>query len=127
MDAIQVGASPSSLASLSRQPSDIQFGLQDISSSDAGRVQDANSTMYKMRVGQKRKLSLTWQNVTLGQASEILQAFNPEYVWVRYIDLLDGGWALRQFYVGDRSAMFFQISLPDGTTLKQVSFDIIEV
>ena len=127
MYAIQVGTSTSNLVSLSREPSEIQYGLNDISSSDAGRTQDANQTMYKMRVGQKRKLTLSWQNVSLAEASEILQAFNPEYIYVRYLDVLEGKWNTRKFYVGDRSASFFQIRLVNGTTMKSVSFDIIEV
>lgn len=127
MYAIKVGRTASSLAELSRQPTEMTYGLNDISSSDAGRVKDANSTMYKMRLGQKRKISLTWQNVTLAEASEILQAFNPEYVYVRYLDVLEGQWNTRKFYVGDRSAPFFQIKLANGTVMKSVSFDIIEV
>lgn len=126
MDAIYVGESASSLASIPRQPTDILYGLMDISSSDAGRVQDSDTTMYKMRVGQKRKLTLSWNNVSLQEASAILQAFNSEYVFVRYIDILDGGWNVREFYVGDRSGIFHQITLPNGTVVKIVSFDIIE-
>ena len=127
MYAIQVGTTASNLVSLSREPSEIQYGLNDISSSDAGRTEDANVTMYKMRVGQKRKMTLSWQNLSLAEASEILQAFNPEYIYVRYLDVLEGQWNTRKFYVGDRSAAFFQVRLVNGTTMKSVSFDIIEV
>ena len=127
MDAIKVGTSASSLASIPRQPTGISYGLMDISSSDAGRVQDANATMYKMRTAQKRKLSLSWQGLSLEDAAAIFQAFNPEYIWVRYIDLLEGAWNTRQFYTGDKSAPFKQITLPNGTVVKTLSFDIIEV
>lgn len=126
-DAIYVGVSVNNLKSIPRQPTNISYSLMDISSSDAGRVQDSNNTMYKMRVGQKRKISLSWNNLSISDASAILKAFNPEYVYVRYIDVLNGNWNIRQFYVGDRSGVFKQITLPNGTVIKSVSFDIIEV
>lgn len=123
---IKVGPSVGSLADVPT-PTDIGWGLQDVSSSDAGRVQDANSTMYKMRVGQKRKLQLSWANPTLEEASAILQAFNPEYVFVQYVDIMTGGYELREFYVGDRSAPFREIRDPvSGTVVSKLSFDIIE-
>lgn len=127
MDAIYVGKSASSLESIPRQPTEINYGLNDISSSDAGRVEDADSTMFKNRVAQKRKISLQWSFVSFEEASAILRAFNPEYVFVKYLDVLDGNWNVRKFYVGDRSSVFNQIKLPNGTVMKTVSFDIIEV
>lgn len=127
MDAIYVGKSASSLKSIPRQPTEIGYGLNDISSSDAGRVEDADSTMHKNRVAQKRKISLQWAHVSLAEASAILRAFNPEYVYVKYLDVLDGDWNVRKFYVGDRSSIFNQITLPNGAVMKTVSFDIIEV
>lgn len=124
--AITVGASASALSALPCEPSRIDWGIQDISSADSGRVQDKGNTMYKMRVSQKVKLSLEWTNPTLQEASSILKAFNKEYFYVRYIDPMEGKYVTRQFYAGDRSAPFRKIELPNGTTLTTVSFDIIE-
>ncbi len=127
---LQVGASASALADVPMEPSAITWGLQDISAADAGRVQDANTTMYKDRIGQKRKLQLTWTNPTFAQASAIVQAFNPEYVFVRYKDPLDGGWVTREFYTGDKTSPFKEIALSDAqgtrTVMSTLSFDIIE-
>lgn len=127
MAMLAVGPTSSSLVEIRPDPSSLTFGLQDISSADAGRVHDPGNTMYKMRTSQKRKLGLTWTLPTAEQATAILRAFNPEYFWVRYFDVLDGQVEVRCFYAGDRSAPFQWYEVPlKGTRLAQVQFDIIE-
>ena len=44
MTMLYVGTSASSLTAISLDPSSMEFGLQDISAADAGRVQDAGNT-----------------------------------------------------------------------------------
>jgi len=124
MDFIQVGPSLDSLTTLPA-PTDWGWGLQDISSSDAGRVQDAGSTMYKMRVGQKRKLSVTWKNLDGSTTARILQAFNPEYVFVRYLDAMDDAYEVREFYTGDKSAPLRTVGI-GGAVYSSLTFNIIE-
>ena len=86
-------------------PSSFTWGLQDISAAESGRTDD--TTMHKNRVGQKRKLSVSWNAPDFEKASQIIQAVNPEYVEVEYPDLLSGNeHEKRTFYVGDRSAPF---------------------
>lgn len=127
MTMLYVGTSPSSLNAISLDPAQFSWGLQDVSAADAGRVQDAGNTMYKMRTSQKRKISLTWNMPTASQTSEILKAFNPEYVFVRYFDPLDNASVIREFYVGDRSAPLKWYKLDKkGTRFTTLSFDIIE-
>lgn len=127
MAMLSVGTSPSGLVGIEPDPSSFEWGLQDVSSSDAGRVQDAGNTMYKMRTSQKRKITLTWTLVDEQQAGAILRAFNPEYVFVRYWDAMDAAWEIREFYVGDRSAPFKWFQLEGkGTRFSTVSFSIIE-
>lgn len=127
MSMLAVGTSPSNLKELSRDPSSWGWGLQDISSSDAGRVQDTGNTMYKMRTSQKRKITLTWNQPTAEVTAEILQAFNPEYVYVKYHDAMSNSWEVRQFYVGDRTSMLQYFQIPKlGTRYSTVSFDIVE-
>lgn len=127
MPMLRVGTSANNLKAISLDPSGYEYGLQDISAADAGRVQDGNNRMYKMRTSQKRKIKLTWTLPTAAQVSEILQAFNPEYVYVSYFDFLDGKTEIREFYVGDRSAPLKWYELPrKGTRATTLSFDIIE-
>lgn len=128
---MSVGKSASKLVDVPVEPTAITWGLQDISSSDAGRTNDKNVTMHKMRVGQKRKLQVSWNNLTFAKASALVQMFQPEYVYVRYKDLLAGGWYTAKFYTGDKSSPFREISLNDSkgtkTTMSTLSFDLIEV
>lgn len=126
MAVLAVGTNSSNLHEISLDPSSLEWGLQDISASDAGRVQDSGNTMYKMRLSQKRKLNITWTMPTRAQAAEILRAFNPEYIYVRYFDPMENGYNIRQFYVGDRSAPFKWIDIMGGTRLTTLAFNIIE-
>lgn len=106
-------------------PDTFNWGLQDVSAPDSGRTNDADATMYKMRVTQKRKISLAWRDTDGPTTARILQAFNPEYVSVRYLDPLTDTYQTRTFYTGDRSAPVRQVTV-HGKTYTTVSFDIIE-
>ena len=124
---LQVGTTLSNLKDVPVEPDAINWGLNDISAPDAGRVQDA-----KRRVGQKRKLSLSWANPTLAQASAVLKAFAPEYVYVRFLDVQEGQMITRRFYTGDKTSPFRQIDLSNPNNLAQrtvmssLAFDLIE-
>jgi hypothetical protein len=125
---LSVGPSVNSLVEIHPDPQSLTWGLQDISSSDAGRTLAAGNPMYKMRTSQKRKLQITWVMLTDAQISTILKAFNPEYFYVRYWDAMDGQFITRRFYAGDRTApvKWFQLK-KKGTRFATLSFDIIEV
>lgn len=106
-------------------PSQFNWSLTDVSSSDAGRVEDINATMYKNRKAQKRKIELSWNGLGPEDTSKILQAFNPEYFNVYYFDPMDGIYETRTFYRGDASAPF-HIWTTKHRIYKQLSFNIIE-
>ena len=122
---LMVGTSELALSAV-KTPNGFKWGLMDVSSSDSGRLNDANASMKKNRVAQKRKISLTWNNASEEDTAAILQAFDPEYVYVRYRDPQVADWQIRQFYVGDRSAPVSQFTV-NGVIYSTVSFDIIEV
>lgn len=128
MAMLWIGTTPSNLVAVPLDPSSLEWGLQDVSASDAGRVHDANATMYKMLITQKRKLKLEWLNPTMEVAGTILRMVNHEYFYVRYFDVMDGAYETRQFYVGDRTAPFrwFGLDRPDARRLTKLSFDVIE-
>lgn len=104
-------------------PSVMAWGLQDVSAEGAGRTQDAR--MHKVRIAQKRKLSLEWWGENIVNASLILSAVNPEYIDVTYPDPMDGTRVTRNFYVGDRTSPV-RIIRRNGQILYDISFDIIE-
>lgn len=125
---LSVGPSVNNLVEIHPDPQSLTWGLQDISSSDAGRTLASGNPMKKMRTAQKRKLQITWTMLTAEQVSTILKAFNPENFYVRYWDAMDCKFETRQFYAGDRTAPLKWFQLPKkGTRFTTLSFDIIEV
>ena len=105
-------------------PSVFTWGLQDISASESGRTDDTK--MHKNRVGQKRKISLQWNVKDRATTAQILQAFNPEYISVKYPDAMSGTDETRTFYVGDRTAQV-KYWWVGKQLYESISFDIIEV
>ena len=104
-------------------PSSFSWGLQDVSAGESGRTDDA--IMHKNRVAQKIKIGLTWNGMDWQTTAKIMQAFDPEYISVRYPDMKSGQYETRTFYVGDRSApvkWWFR----GKQIIEQISFDIIE-
>lgn len=108
-------------------PSSFQWKMQDVSAPDAGRSEAG--VMDKARIGQVVALELSWQNVTTAVANEILNAFQPEYVTVRYTDPLFGTssttyyYVTKTFYVGDRSAPMYNSK---QGLWSNISFNLIE-
>lgn len=102
-------------------PSSYQWKLEDISASDAGRTED--TTMHKNRIGQVVGLELVWNNVSIEDAAELLQAFNPEYINVTYLDAMEGKYITSEFYVGNRSAPLYNSRLGKWS---KISFNLIK-
>lgn len=101
-------------------PSEFIYKVQDVSQSGSGRTQDGK--MWKGRIGQCVRIDLKWQNVTTAVATDILRAFNPEYINVNYIDLLCGGFVTENFYVGDRNNPMYNQAMG---LWSEISFAII--
>lgn len=123
-------ASPStSQRTYVRSPSAYQYDLQDVSESDAGRTEDGK--MHKKRIGQVCKISMSWNNIDTATVSTILQMFNPEYLYVNYLDAYTGTYRTDYFYVGDRSAPLYTNYNTDGTQVRglwsNVAFNLIRV
>lgn len=105
-------------------PSSLQWGIQSVSDSDAGR--DLKGKMHVKLRTRKRKLELSWAGVDFPTTAEILQAFNPETFWVEYMDAQTGNRQQKQFYVGDRTAMVHSYA-QGHRWYSTVAFNIIEV
>lgn len=131
MGALMVGTTDSNLQDIPT-PTSIKFGISDISSSDAGRTNDANVTMHKNRVARKRTISLTWSGLSGSDTRKVLRAFRHQYFYVMYFDPEENGYVTKKFYSGDQSAEVscytptysYDIG---GVTYKTISFNIIEV
>ena len=106
-----------------KTPSAFNFGINDVSASDAGRTTDA--LMHKNRVARKRKIGLVWAGPSPDEAYEILKAFEPEYFTVTYYDPLDKATVTRTFYSGDQEAPVKRWAV-NNKVYEQISFDIIE-
>jgi phenylalanyl-tRNA synthetase beta subunit len=104
-------------------PSELQWGLQSVSASNAGRTMDG--LMHVNLVTRKRKLELKWSGVDFDATSEILKAVNDETFKVTYFDNLNNRNETRTFYVGDRTSMVK--SYVEGYRRCDVAFNIIEV
>ena len=105
-------------------PSSLQWGIQTVSDSSAGR--DMKGDMHVNKITDKRKLELTWNNVDFATAREILQAVHHETFDLTYRDALSNEIETRTFYVGDRTAPVYSYAV-GMQWYSNVSFDLIEV
>lgn len=107
-----------------KTPSSFAWGLQDLSSEDAGRTLDG--VMHKDIVAQKRKLDCSWSGLTSEEASTLLQAVNSSiFLDITYPDALSGREETRKFYTGDKSAPVHMWT-SGQKTYSSVSFNFIE-
>lgn len=102
-------------------PSTFVYNLQDVSIADSGRTEDG--LMHKNRLTQKVKLELAWNGVDTQKGSQVLNAFDPEYVEMCYLDLKQGTYVTKTFYIGDRKSPFYNSRLDIWENL---SFNAIE-
>lgn len=102
-------------------PTSYQWDLEDQSDADASRTEDG--TMNKKRKGQVQALSYAWEKLTTAEASVILQAVQPEYMDVTFLSPLAGGSVTSNFYVGNRTAAYFNKA--DGYW-ENISFKFVE-
>ena len=102
-------------------PTTYEYKLSDVSAADAGRTEDG--LMHKMRITQKVHIELSWNYITTEEVSEILNAFNPEYLDVEYLDPKANAYVHKTFYVGDRSAPAYNARM---VLWSNVAFNIIE-
>lgn len=119
---IKVGTTQNNLVDMPN-PSKMDWGYQDVSQGDSGR--DDTGYMYKGKVTEKIKLQLAWSAVSPAKASIILQAFKPEYFYIRYFDPELNNYRIMEAYTGDKSAPV-KIWSDDQQIYESLSFDVIE-
>lgn len=102
-------------------PSSFTWKLEDVSASDAGRTEDG--LMHKKRIRQVIGIELAWNAVTTETASQVLKAFDPEYINMSYLDPKEGGFVTKTFYVGNRSSPLYNAT---SGLWENVSFNVIQ-
>lgn len=107
-----------------KDPSEMTWGLMDISADDAGRTED--TTMHKNRLGQKRKLSLVWNYPDSSEIAAILTAFNPEYFEVTYHDAMTDTDETRTFYVDSDMNAPVKIWTVNNKRYSSITIDLME-
>ena len=114
--------------SISPEPSDMNVTIQDISSSDSGRVSNTGR-MDKVVIRQVRTIALSWNNPTQAEARAIISALrsNGTFCTVVYDgDPEASGTQSRTFYYGDISAAFQQCWVAGRKRYSKLSVTLIE-
>ncbi len=90
-----------------KTPSSFSVEIEDVSSANAGRTEDA--VMHKETVTTLTKISCSWSGLTFEQAQGVLARFpkGREYFRVEYFDIELGGFTEKTFYVGNRTANMY--------------------
>ena len=133
---LEVSPAGAGTYSVIKSPSEIKWGVYDISAADAGRTLDGvmHKERLQMPAGQKRKMELKWYAVKYGSdivngvlmgSADILQAFTPEYIDVKYPDPQTGSVETKTFYTGDKE-LTFRLWLDGRQIMTDLSFNIIE-
>ncbi|MBR1904845.1 MAG: hypothetical protein IJ819_00080 [Clostridiales bacterium] len=113
------------LGNIDIQPkvSGLKWSIMSIQSADSGRAEDG--TMIATLVARKRKLEVSYANLTPTQAKAILSVVCGDMFFnVTYYDFLSGEQETRTFYVGDRSGNWYNFNIERG--IENLQFNLIE-
>lgn len=102
-------------------PSSYQCDIEDVSGANAKRTED--TVMHKMKIGQALAISVTYKMLSVKDCAKLLQAFNPEYIFVEFLDPKMGDYRILEFYVGNRTVPLYNAGLGKWESL---SFKIIQ-
>lgn len=102
-------------------PIDYQVGIQDISKAE----RNAKGEIIIERIATKRKIEMSWGILTKEEMEKLLNAVNPVFFNVKYIDPQEGGTKSGTFYCGDRTST--GVAFIKGNMIyKNAKFNIIE-
>jgi hypothetical protein len=102
-------------------PSELQVGIMDLSKAE----RNAKGTMIIERIATKRKLELSYSYLSRTELSQVLNAVNPVFFTVTYMDPQLNNYRTGTFYCGDRSVgmLDFKNGIP---RYRDIKFDLIE-
>jgi len=94
-------------------PKDFQVTVLDIDDGQSS-VRSSNGLLNRDRVAVKRQIDMTFGTLKWSEVSSILQAMSGIYFSFYYPDPMDGNYATRTFYVGNRVNPF---AIAQGTDI----------
>lgn len=97
-------------------PCAYSYELDDVSEPDAGRVE--SGYMYKKRIGQVWAVELEWWGIDSKQVSDLLLAFDAEYLNVTLWNAKNAQFTTIEMYVGNRTAPMYSAILNTWSNLK---------
>ncbi|AHB80341.1 DUF6711 family protein [Oenococcus oeni] len=107
-----------------KSPQTLECAVQDI---DAKADRDSNGLLHRDRVAVKRKLSVKWGPLTVGECKTILTAMSGQFFSCTYLDPQEGALSTRTFYAGDRTMPVYTFNEQLSTYVWQnLSVDFIE-
>jgi hypothetical protein len=86
-------------------PKDFQVTILDVDNGDS-TARTADGTLTRDRVAVKRQIEMSWGMLKWTEVSSILNAVSPVFFSFYYPDPMEGNYATRTFYVGNRPAPF---------------------
>ena len=102
-------------------PSEFSVGIYDISKAE----RNAKGNLIIERITTKIKLSITYSYLTGPQLKTVLQAIEPTFYNVTYMDPLDNLMKTSSFYCGDRSVGMVDF-VGNVPRYKDLGFELIE-
>lgn len=90
---------------IAEYPGDFQVTTLDIDNADS-TARTSDGTLARDRVAVKRQIEMSFGVLTWTQISSILQAISGVFFQLYYPDPMDGAYATRTFYVGNRTSPF---------------------
>lgn len=101
-----------------------EWTIYDIEDPKAGRTLDG--VMHRGRVCQKVKLKIKCRIMKTAEIKRVLNAINPEFVQVQYLDPMQGGLKTGTFYSNNKPATCV-VQTSNGTELwSGFSFPLVE-
>jgi hypothetical protein len=86
---------------IAEYPSEFSVTTMDLDNGDS-TTRSANGTLNRDRIAVKRQITMGWGLIEWSKLAKILQAMANMYFQLYYPDPMDGVYATKTFYVGDR-------------------------
>ena len=126
MATLKIGATQQSLVDMTPYVANggIKWQRNDVDDPETGRALDAK--MYRGRIASKIRLDITCRPLTTTEASVILSAIMPEYVWVQYTDPQTGSDVTKEMYANNNPATYLMKDEHNVDWWTGITFPLVE-